>query len=275
VPRRLPVAPPPNTRRHGQQLTKPHQNSGKVSDLKVTSEGATKSATVTFEKETAMRTALLLNNTQLGPNTIVVTGEHASSDDDGSHFAKAHDESTSPDEISQEQKPRSRILAEYLAHGYVIGDATLQRAIELDKTHGMSKRFLGTLQTLDKRYHATDRARAADQSYGLSAKGMSVWQGLGSYFEKATNTPTGKKIVHFYEEGSKQVQDIHAEALRLAELKKDQHGGSVYKAAGLEKVFGKEKEAQKPATEGQGSGPPAGQESAPVSATTASAAPTS
>jgi hypothetical protein len=70
-------------------------------------------------------------------------------------------------------------------------------------------------------------------------------QGLGSYFEKASNTPTGQKIVKFYEEGTKQVQDIHAEALRLAELKKEQHGGSAYKASGLEKVFGKEKEGAK------------------------------
>lgn len=214
---------------------------GKISDLKVTPEEESKSAIVTFEKETAMRTALLLNNTQLGPNTISVTGDHA--DDDGSHFARASDDSS--DEITQEQKPRARILAEYLAHGYVIGDATLQRAIELDKTHGVSKRFFGTLQNLDKKYHATDRAKAADQSYGISAKGFSVWQGLGSYFEKATHTPTGKKIVKFYEEGSKQVQDIHAEARRLAELKKDQHGGSAYKASGLEKVFGKEKEETK------------------------------
>jgi len=214
---------------------------GKVSDIKVTTEGDTKAATVIFEKETAMKTALLLNNTQLGPNTITVSSPSGDHSDDGSHFAKSGGDADS-DEITQEQKPRSRILAEYLAQGYVIGDATLQRAIELDRTHGVSKRFFGTLQNLDKKYNASDRAKAADQSYGISARGMSVWHGLGSYFEKATTTPTGKKIVKFYEEGSKQVQDIHTEAMRLAELKKDQHGGSAYKASGLEKVFGKEKE---------------------------------
>jgi len=218
-----------------------------VSDIKVTTEGETKSATVTFEKETAMRTALLLNNTQLGPNTIAVTGDQT--EDDGSHFAKSGGDESS-DEIRQEQKPRSRILAEYLAQGYVIGDATLQRAIELDTTHGVSKRFFGTLQNLDQKYQATGRAKGVDQSYGITAKGFSLWHGLESYFEKATNTLTGKKIVKFYEEGSKQVQDIHAEARRLAEMKKEQHGGSAYKAAGLEKVFGKEGEGAK---EGEGS----------------------
>jgi hypothetical protein len=64
---------------------------------------------------------------------------------------------------------------------------------------------------------------------------------LSSYFEKASNTPTGKKIANFYTEGSRQVQEVHAEARRLADLKKEEAGGSAYKAAGLEKVFGKEK----------------------------------
>lgn len=176
--------------------------------------------------------------------------------DDGSHFAKSgHGES---DELTQEEKPRSRILAEYLAHGYVVGDAALQRAIELDTKHGVSHRFLSTLQKLDGKYHATDRAKATDASYGISAKAGNLLTGIGSYFEKASNTPTGKRIVKFYTDGSRQVQDIHNEARRLADLKKEAHGGSAYKAAGLEKVFGKEKE--KPA--------------APAAAETSATAPT-
>jgi RNA recognition motif-containing protein len=51
---------------------------GKISDIKVVPEGSTKSATVVFEKETAAKTALLLNNTKLGPNEISVTGSGSS-----------------------------------------------------------------------------------------------------------------------------------------------------------------------------------------------------
>jgi len=218
---------------------------GKITDIKVTPEGESKNATVTFEKETAMKTALLLNGTQLGGKKIAVTSASGDHDDDGSHFP-SRDRDT--DEITQEEKPRSRILAEYLAHGYVVGDATLQRALELDEKHGVSKRFLSTLQNLDQKLHATDRAKATDESYGISAKGMGVLNGLSSYFEKATNTPTGQRIAKFYTESSQQVQDIHAEARRLADLKKEAAGGSAYKAAGLEKVFGKEKDQEsKPA----------------------------
>ncbi|KAF5022019.1 hypothetical protein F66182_5902 [Fusarium sp. NRRL 66182] len=213
--------------------------SGKIADLKVTQEGETKSAEVIFEKETAKKTALLLHNTQLGPNHLEVTSAGADVDDDAAHPTKNADRDS--DEITQEEKPRARILAEYLAHGYVVGDAAIQRGLELDATHNVSNRFLSTLQGLDEKYHATDRAKATDQSYGITQRANSLWLGLSSYFEKASNTPTGKKIAQFYTEGSRQVQEVHAEARRLADLKKEEHGGSAYKASGLEKVFGKEK----------------------------------
>ncbi|KAB5566447.1 hypothetical protein GE09DRAFT_1106772 [Coniochaeta sp. 2T2.1] len=216
---------------------------GKITDIKVTSEGATKSATVTFEKETASKTALLLNHTKLGDNEITVTGS-TDPDKDSSPAHKGQDDRDT-DEITQEEKPRSRILAEYLAHGYVVADAGLKKAIDLDEQHGVSSRFLNTLTNLDQKLHATDRAKTADQSYGITQRASGLLSGLGSYFEKATNTPTGRKLVQFYTNGQRQVEDIHNEARRLAELKKQEHGGSAYKAAGLDKVFGAEKEKPK------------------------------
>lgn len=224
---------------------------GKITDIKVTSEGTTKSATVTFEKETASKTALLLNHTKLGDNEITVTG---STDPDQGNGDHKHQEDRDSDEITQEEKPRSRILAEYLAHGYVVANAGLKKAIDLDEKHGVSSRFLNTLTNLDKKYHATDRAKTADQSYGITQRASGLLSGLGSYFEKATNTPTGHKLVQFYTNSQRQVTDIHNEARRLAELKKQEHGGSAYKAAGLHKVFGAEKDKPKP-TDAPGSAP--------------------
>lgn len=245
---------------------------GKITDLKVTPapDGTTKDATVVFEKETAAKTAQLLNNTQLGESQITVTSEDAA--DDGQAPISA-DRDT--DEITQEQKPRSRILAEYIAHGYVVGDAALQRAIELDHKHGMTSRFMTTLTNLDSKYHATDRAKSADQSYGVTQRATSVFNSLSSYFEKATNTPTGQKLVKFYTDGQRQAVDIHNEARRLAELKKEQHGGSAVKAAGLERILGKDKEPEAATGTGGDSttpapGPKAGtMESTPIAPTEA------
>ncbi|KAI1175680.1 hypothetical protein F4777DRAFT_549529 [Nemania sp. FL0916] len=213
---------------------------GKIIDLKVSpAADGTQDATVKFEKETAAKTALLLDNTQLGTSQIVVSAADGQPDDGATHTTN---DERDTDDITQEEKPRSRILAEYLAHGYIIGDATIQRAIELDHKHGVTTRFMNTLTQLDQKFHATDRAKAADQSYGITTRANSLFSGLTSYFEKASNTPTGKKLVKFYTDGQRQAQDIHAEAQRLMELKKEEHGGSSYKASGLERVFGKEKE---------------------------------
>ncbi|RYP66385.1 hypothetical protein DL769_006047 [Monosporascus sp. CRB-8-3] len=214
---------------------------GKITDIRVTTSGEnTKEASVTFEKPTAAKTAQLLNNTQLGGAQITVTP--ADGGGNGEEHPTGGNGDRDTDEIAQEEKPRSRILAEYLAHGYVVGDAALQQAIELDAKHGVTERFRKTLTNLDQKYHATDRARATDQSYGVSARVGSLFGGLSSYFEKATSSPTGKKLVQFYTDSQRQVQDIHAEARRLADLKKGEHGGNAYKASGLERVFGKAKD---------------------------------
>jgi len=205
---------------------------GKISSIEITTAGETQSATVTFEKETAAKTALLLDNTQLGSTHVQVSSASGSTEDDGSHFTTNAERDS--DEITQEEKPRSRIIAEYLAHGYAIGDQATQRAIDLDQKHGVSSRFLATLQNIDSKYHATDKAKSVDQSYGVTQKTSSLLSGLTSYYEKAAGTPTGQKLVNFYTQTSKQVQDIHAEARRLADLKKQETGTS--KVPGTEKT---------------------------------------
>jgi len=205
---------------------------GKITSLEVTPVEATQNATVTFEKETAAKTALLLDNTQLGATQVQVTSATGSTDDDGSHFTKNTERDS--DDITQEEKPRSRIVAEYLAHGYVLGDQAIQRAIDLDQKHGVSTRFVSTVQNLNEKYHATDKARSVDQSYGVTQKTSSLLSGLTSYYEKAAGTPTGQKLVNFYTQTSRQVQDIHAEARRLADIKK--HEAGVSNVPGTEKT---------------------------------------
>jgi len=195
---------------------------GKITSISVTPESseadATKSATVTFEKGSAAKTALLLDNTQLGKSQVHVSA--ASTIDDVASKAGAAVSSSIPDDhISQEDKPRARIVAEYLAHGYTLSDNVITNAIALDQKHGFSSRFTGALQSFDDRYKASDRAKSVDSKYGVTDKAMSAWGGLNSYFEKALDTPTGQKVRSYYMVGDKQVRDVHNEARRLADLK--------------------------------------------------------
>jgi len=188
---------------------------GKISNLSVTSDSNdTQSATVTFEKETAAKTALLLDNTTLGPASVHVTSD-ASSTTSTSKDAEHQEDH----DVAQEDKPRARILAEYLAHGYVISDSVIEKGLALDKQHGISDKFTTTLLGFNDKYKVTDKSKAVDDKYALSSKAGAAWGGLSSYFDKTMGTPTGQKLRAFYEQGSRQVLDVHNEARHLANLK--------------------------------------------------------
>ncbi|MCJ1464822.1 hypothetical protein MMC07_003436 [Pseudocyphellaria aurata] len=210
---------------------------GKITSLSVTpsSEAADspQSATVTFEKETAAKTALLLDNTQLGHSQVQVSS--AAGIDELAKSGSGPDHSAQDEhDISQEDKPRSRIVAEYLAHGYVISDGAIQRAIALDNKHGVSTRFTNALSQFDNKYKASDKAKGIDASYRITEKANAGWRGMTSYFEKALGTPTGQRLAAFYTQSDKQVRDIHAEARRLADLKSGKaSGGSTEDGSGL------------------------------------------
>lgn len=179
---------------------------------------------MTFEKETAAKTALLLDNTQLGKSQVHVTT--ASTIDQVATAAGSATTSAAQaaeDHIEQEDKPRSRIVAEYLAHGYVLSDNVIQRAIGLDQKHGVSTKFTNALQNFDQKYKVTDKSREVDQKYQVTNKAWTALGGLNSYFEKALGTPTGQRLRAFYQDGEKQVIDVHNEARRLADLKKGTH----------------------------------------------------
>jgi len=192
---------------------------GKINNVSVTPTSSDadslKSATVTFEKETAAKTALLLDHTKLG-DTVVEVSAAASIDQLAGD--KAADKA-SGDDLEQEDKPRSRIVAEYLAHGYVLGDNVIERALALDQQHGISSRFTSALTSFDSKYKATDKAKGVDAKFGVSDKTATVFSSLTSYYEKALGTPTGQKLAKLYDQGNKQVIDVHNEARRLADLK--------------------------------------------------------
>jgi hypothetical protein len=233
-------------------------NSGRVTALSITPSSnepdAPKSATVTFEKEryadhghytfliyestntnnepyasSAAKTALLLDNTELGGSSVRVEAAQSIDDIAGPNVTSASEaRDENGQEIEQEDKPRSRIIAEYLAHGYVISDQAIQKAIALDNKHGFSTRFTNALSDFDRKYHATDRAKGLDENYGITNKATSGWRGIHSYFEKALGTPTGRKVCDFYVQTDKQVRDIHAEARRLADLKNSRVASAEY-----------------------------------------------
>ncbi|KAF2738166.1 actin cytoskeleton protein-like protein [Polyplosphaeria fusca] len=225
---------------------------GKIQTLSVTpTDNDTQSAAVTFEKAAAAKTALLLDNTQLGPNSVHVSAAK-SIDELAGEKATSAEEAIKDHTIEQEDKPRGRIIAEYLAHGYVISDKAIERALALDQQHGISNRFTSTLKNFDDRFQATQKAQTVDTKLGLTEKATWGWQSLNSYFNKAAETPTGQKLRQFYDTGNKTVMDVHNEARHLADLKggkQDGAAGPSSEKTGEEPVVADTKaEASAPAT---------------------------
>lgn len=211
---------------------------GKITSLTLTpttnNPDALLSSTITFERESAANTAVLLDGTPLKDSPLSVRAAHTIEEIAGSHLAPIGP--LGPDgEIPQEDKPRAAVLAEYLASGYDIGDQALQRGIELDKKHQITSKFASyltnALTTIESKVHAVDRAKAADAQYHLSEKAVGATSGLQRYFEKAFETDLGQRVRKFYETSEKEVLDIHAEALRLAELKKERRQSQDLSAA--------------------------------------------
>ncbi|KAK1925613.1 hypothetical protein DB88DRAFT_484502 [Papiliotrema laurentii] len=208
---------------------------GKLVSVKKT--GST--AEITFEKLSAMRTSLMLNGGTLDGAHLEVTS--ASDVEPKASVLPTGASGSTPigagiagsSEISQEDKPKAAIIAEYLAHGYVMGDHVIQRAIDLDQKQGISTRFLDFFHSLDKSVGAkvvgedktvsekinehaaavVGKAREVDQNRGVSAK-------FSDYYHKVLGTPIGQRVHSFYTTTQKQVLDVHEEARRIADEKK-------------------------------------------------------
>ncbi|TYJ53735.1 hypothetical protein B9479_005643 [Cryptococcus floricola] len=200
-------------------------------------------ADITFEKLSAMRTSLMLNGGTLDGAHLEVT---SASDIEKTPSVLPTTGSTpigtglDSEGVSQEDKPKAAIVAEYLAHGYVLGDNIVQKAIDLDHKQGISHRFLNFFNSLDHtvgqkvvgenqtfsgriQQHAATavaKGREVDQSKGISAR-------FSEYYSKVFGTPIGQKVVAFYTTTQKQVLDVHEEAKRIAEDKKKTHLATV------------------------------------------------
>lgn len=186
-------------------------------------------ATVVFAKESAAKTAELLNGASLDGSELTIA---SSSFDGHEHKDDAHLESA---ELEQEHKPRSAVVAELLAHGYVLSDKSVQTAIELDNKYGISSRFLAffrplhqqataTAKQLDAQAHITEKATTAaakaDDTLHVKETTSKVINIGKQYYEQALKSPFGSKVFNFYTLSAKQVQDVHEEAKRIAESKK-------------------------------------------------------
>lgn len=194
-----------------------------VSLSPATDDSKTQVAKVTFQKPAAVSTALLLTDSELDGKKVAIERDPAAEASAESEAAAGAYANT-PDDIEQEEKPRSAIIAEYLAHGYILGDKVVARGLEFDNQHGISSRFTQFLKDLDSKYHVSDKAQAADKAYGVSDRAREGHSAFRRYMDDALATKTGSRIRSYYTEIVRNATDVHNEARRLANL----HSGTNY-----------------------------------------------
>lgn len=267
---------------------------GSITSLELTDDGANRQkAIIHFAKPSAASTAVMLHGSSLDGAHLSVS---LAADASGAASAAAGAASTTAlhddaQPVGQEDKPRTAIVAEYLAHGYAISDEITKRAIELDSKHGLSTKFKGYLSQLDRSLgeqlqkaapsastastsstehtpsgpaalsSATEKVAAAmpvpgdnasvegpkttttvpdttsstavqDPSFTrdiqqraqavldkpqVKSKTDLVWTKLSDYYNAFANHP---KIHDFYSKTSKTVTDVHEEAKRISDKKK-------------------------------------------------------
>ncbi|KAG7663043.1 uncharacterized protein J8A68_003425 [[Candida] subhashii] len=213
--------------------------------------GEFKSVRVEFASPKAVETALLLNDAEFGGDYIKVDSDDAISAPPqpprptsdaattGETDAKTEKEIN---DLPQEDKPKFAIMAQLLSEGYLISDQIIAKALEFDKQHGFYNKFVDFVDSLDKKYvHLHDPespvAKNVAMAQGKAQDLQSVFETsrIGQYLVSAANHPLGIKIHDFYRGVTKDVLEVHEEAKRLAELKKQRAGEETTKTAQPEK----------------------------------------
>ncbi|KAH3661909.1 hypothetical protein OGAPHI_006088 [Ogataea philodendri] len=212
---------------------------GKTKSIEPVEKGdKTKAVKVEFVNASAVSTALLLNGAELGGGNIKVVEEGLSkqpvvpaSGYVGTQSADSSSAGSATTDIAQEDKPKSTILAEYLANGYVLSDGLVQKAVEFDQKNGISSNFKQFLGNLDSKYHIQDKNQQlyqqANSQLGLDDKFARGRTKLDTYFDKFKNDKYGSRIHRFYTDVTSDAKQVHEEAKRLAEFKKAGHESNI------------------------------------------------
>lgn len=223
---------------------------GKIKNLEVVDKTEkTKTIEVEFEKSSAVSTALLLNGAEFEGNQIEVNepvGQNSITSNNNETSTKdSKDKEANDSDIDQESKPKSAVIAELLANGYVLQSSLVDKAVEFDQKNGISERFRNFISGLDNKYHLQEKNKQivdeannrlgqvydqANSQWNLEGywnSGVRTWN---SYLDKFKNDKYGSKVHDFYTKAATDAKAVNDEALRLAELKKQEISGETKNA---------------------------------------------
>lgn len=187
----------------------------KTFELQPSADGKHQEALILFERESAAKTAVLLSNALIDESHITVESYFPSTGEPQKEHAV--------DDHTQEAKPKSNIMAEILASGYVLTDNVVAKGVEFDSKYAFTKRIQdyltklsSTAQQLDDKYKVSDKATEVDNKYNIQQRTKTTAETAQNKAHELLQTETGQKVSTFADQIMKQVQAVHNEALRIA-----------------------------------------------------------
>lgn len=123
---------------------------------------------------------------------------------------------------NQESKPKTRIVAEMLANGYLLQDQIVAKGLEYDSKYSISSRLTGYLASLqsnvkqiDDKYRIWDKAVEIDNKYKIQEKVQNAAQSAQTTANAALQSPTGQKVQGIASQTFAQITAVHYEAKKI------------------------------------------------------------
>ncbi|KAI8060233.1 hypothetical protein BC940DRAFT_160716 [Gongronella butleri] len=206
----LPEAPSPNFIHVSQISLKSDEKT--AFELQLDEDGTNQEALIEFERESAARTAALLSNALIDDSHIVVGPFYSS------EFIFDDKASDAGSDASQETKPKSRIVAEILANGYLLQDQIVAKGLEYDQRYHFTDKlnvYFSMLQSnvkqFDEKYRIWDMAKEMHEKYKIQEK---VDLAMNKA-QEALQSPTGQKLHGMANLTMAQIAAVHYEAKRI------------------------------------------------------------
>ncbi|KAF9958984.1 hypothetical protein BGZ65_000995 [Modicella reniformis] len=181
---------------------------GKLNGFELQKDEDRQVALVLFDRESAAKTACMLTNAIIIDSAISV---------------KPYFEELDNGDNSQENKPKTQILAELLAAGYKIQDAIIEKGIEIDNKFGVTRKVQGVVeaaktqaQVLDEKFKVTEKAHEFDHKYHVQDRvNTAIGQGIG-FSNQALQSGPGQKVAGVASHIKDQIAAVYVEARRIA-----------------------------------------------------------
>lgn len=170
---------------------------GRITDLKLSTHSGPKEAIVTFETDSAAKTALLLTNAMIIDRPISVTlFQPETTQNQPTQTLETQDQRNITNinhQVPDHQRSKTSTVASLIAAGYTLGSDALHKAKEYDDQHGVSTTIINSAQGI------ISKASEIDQQYQVSTHignvASAVWAGAKEIDNQMNITQTASSWV--------------------------------------------------------------------------------